>query len=137
MLFDIDILLMLFEFYYFYLYIVEVVDNFFMSQIDKLNFVPHLFWFIFLFFIFYFLIFSYILPLIYQTLKIRELFLNLIINESLLYNNFFIVISNTYNTNIISIFIKAFLLYFRFHRNINNMRSVFILKATTPLLKII
>jgi len=108
-----------------------------MSQIDKLNFIPHLFWFVLLFIIFYFLVFSYILPLIYQTLKVRELFLNFIINESLLYDNFFTVICSTYNTNLISIFIKVFFNYLKLYRNINNMRSSFILKSTLPLLKII
>jgi len=108
-----------------------------MSQIDKLNFVPHLFWFVVLFFIFYFLIFSYILPLIYQTLKVRELFLTFIINESLLYDTIFTVVYTTYNINLINIFMKVFLSYLKLSRNINNIRSGFILKSSLPLLKII
>lgn len=96
-----------------------------MSQIDKLNYIPHLFWFILLFFIFYFLIFSYILPLIYQTLKVRELFLNFIIHESLLYDVFYSVISSTYNTNLTSIFVKVFLNFLKLLRNVNNFALVY------------
>ena len=108
-----------------------------MSQIDKLNFIPHLFWFVILFGIFYFLIFSYILPLIYQTLKVRKLFLNFIINESLLYDIFFSVINITYNINLISIFIKVLLNFLKLFRNVNNTRSGFIFKSATSLLKIV
>ena len=89
------------------------------------------------FVIFYFLVFSYILPLIYQTLKVRELFLNFIINESLLYDIFFSVICIIYNISLINIFIKVFLNFLKFFRNINNLRYGFILRFSMPLLKIV
>lgn len=108
-----------------------------MSQIDKLNYIPHLFWFLILFFLFYFLVFSYILPLIYQTLKVRELFLNFIINESLLYDVFYYVVTITYNTNLTGIFAKIFINFLKFFRNVNNIRFSFLLKTSVPLLKIV
>jgi hypothetical protein len=42
-----------------------------MSQVDKLNYLPLLFWFFICLFIFYFLIFTFILPLIFGSLKVR------------------------------------------------------------------
>ena len=108
-----------------------------MSQIDKLNFIPHLFWFILLFLFFYFLVFSYVLPLIYQTLKVRELFLNFIIHESLLYDIFYSVTSILYNNNLTAIFVKVFLHFLKLLRNVNNLRFSFFMKSSLPLLKIV
>ena len=52
-----------------------------MSQLDKLNYLPILFWFLVFFFIMYFLLFSYILPLIFGSLKVRELFYRQLLDE--------------------------------------------------------
>lgn len=43
-----------------------------MSQIDKLNYMPILMWFVLLFVLFYVLIFSFTLPLIYTMMQIRD-----------------------------------------------------------------
>jgi hypothetical protein len=58
--------------YYFYQFIVEVTDN--MSQVDKLVYVPLLFWFVVLFFLLYVGVFCYLLPLFFGAFKTRRLF---------------------------------------------------------------
>jgi len=107
-----------------------------MSQIDKLNFIPHLFWFLVLFFLFYFFIFSYILPLIYQSLKVRELFLTFIINESLLYDIFYSTVTIVYSLSFFRIFGRTFVNFFKSIRNINNIRIGFYLKNNFSFLKV-
>jgi hypothetical protein len=52
-----------------------------MSQLDKLNYLPLLFWFLVFFILMYFILFSYILPLIFSGLKVRELFYRHLLNE--------------------------------------------------------
>jgi len=47
-----------------------------MAQVDKLNYFPNLVWFLLLFLLFYSLIFSFVVPLIFSSLKTRKLFLN-------------------------------------------------------------
>jgi len=126
---------MLYDYYCFYRYIVEVVGRDVMSQIDKLNFIPHLFWFLILFFIFYFLIFSYILPLIYQALKVRELFLSFIINESLLYDSFYFINSLWYNVNVLALFVKTFLTAIGLSSSLSIVHTNTLMKSTNQLLK--
>jgi len=46
-----------------------------MSQVDLLNYWPLLSWFIFIFILRYFLIFCYLVPLIFQGLRVQQLFL--------------------------------------------------------------
>lgn len=43
-----------------------------MSQIDKVNYIPVLFWFVVLFIAFYALIYSFTLPLLYSVKQMRE-----------------------------------------------------------------
>ena len=43
-----------------------------MSQIDKLVYIPLLFWFVVLFIIFYFIMLAFFLPLIFKVLKVRR-----------------------------------------------------------------
>jgi len=78
-----------------------------MSQIDKLNFVPHLFWFIILFLLFYFLVFSYFLPLVYQTLKVRRFFLNFVMKTVVLYDVFYSVLKNYYDLRLFNVLIES------------------------------
>jgi len=62
-----------------------------MSQVDKVNYLPLLFWFVILFFVFYFIIFTFILPMLYTTLKVRQLFffeLILEVKNKFLFNHF-------------------------------------------------
>lgn len=59
-----------------------------MSQIDKLNYVPLLFWFLIFFVFLYFYLVSYILPFIFGALRTRVFFFNYLVDE-LLYGVFF------------------------------------------------
>jgi len=52
-----------------------------MSQVDLINYIPLIFWFIIFFVVLYCLIFMYILPLIYSALKVRVCFLKSLIKE--------------------------------------------------------
>jgi len=61
-----------------------------MSQIDLLNFLPHLIWFVSLGLVFYFLIFSFILPMIFESLKLRRLFFNFLFDSFFFSNRFLI-----------------------------------------------
>ncbi len=100
-----------------------------MSQIDKLTFTPHVFWFIVLFIILYFILFSYILPLIYQSLKIRKLFfLNILFNNFFI-NNFFIIFLNVNNSLSSKIVFKSLLLCLAYYKHIYNFRFQFYLKT--------
>lgn len=45
-----------------------------MSQVDKLNYLPMILWFVIFLAFFYFMIFSFILPLIFSSLSVRFLF---------------------------------------------------------------
>lgn len=54
-----------------------------MSQIDKLNYVPLLFWFLIFFGFLYFYLVLYILPFIFGSLRTRALFFNYLVNEIL------------------------------------------------------
>jgi len=54
-----------------------------MSQIDKLNYIPLLFWFMFFFFFLYGLLLIYILPFIFGTLRVRTLFFTKLVNAFL------------------------------------------------------
>jgi len=107
-----------------------------MSQIDKLNIITNLFWFSMVFFIFYFVVFSYFLPLIYQSLKVRELFLNYIIYEILLYDIFYYVISINYQGNLFNFFVRIIANFLKNLRNVNNIDKGYSLKLSVPLLKI-
>lgn len=54
-----------------------------MAQIDKLNYLPLLVWFLVFFIFFYFYLVIYVLPVIFGALKVRRLFFNSLINELL------------------------------------------------------
>jgi hypothetical protein len=43
-----------------------------MSQIDKVNYIPVLFWFVVLFIAFYALLYTFTLPLLYSAKQMRE-----------------------------------------------------------------
>jgi len=68
-----------------------------MSQIDKIIYLPLLFWFIILLFILYFFIFSYFFSIFLSILKVRMIFYKDIKNHSIQKYINFIVISNYYN----------------------------------------
>jgi len=92
-----------------------------MSQIDKLNFLPHLFWFFVLFGVFYFIVFSYILPLIYQSLELRSIFFNSLLSDSLSFNIFFHFFVHFYNTQIFEKTLKTFLFFLKQYKGINTV----------------
>lgn len=54
-----------------------------MSQIDKLNYIPLLVWFLLFFGFLYFYLVVYILPFIFGALRARSLFFNHLVNEFL------------------------------------------------------
>jgi len=68
-----------------------------MSQIDKVIYIPLLFWFWILFISFYFFIFSYFLAFLYSTLKLRNLFFDKLID--LCYNSYYFIELLFYFTN--------------------------------------
>jgi hypothetical protein len=43
-----------------------------MSQIDKVNYIPVLFWFVIVFIVFYALLYTFTLPLLYSARQMRE-----------------------------------------------------------------
>jgi hypothetical protein len=59
-----------------------------MSQIDKLNYMPILFWFLVFFIGLYFILFVYILPLIFSGVKVRSLFFKQLIEEMVIISIF-------------------------------------------------
>jgi len=59
-----------------------------MSQVDFIIYLPLLFWFIVLFVIFYLLMYLYIIPLLYSTLKVKELFFSSLMDDFSLFNLF-------------------------------------------------
>lgn len=67
----------------------------FMSQVDKLNYLPLLFWFILAFSFFYILIFSFFLPLVFGGLKVRGFFFHLLLIDliSLSVLDFFLMLN--------------------------------------------
>lgn len=79
-----------------------------MSQIDKLNYIPLLFWFLIFFSFFYFILVIYVLPLIFSALRVRSLFFNHLLNEFLdwvFFRGFFaFVCSNSSHFSLISFF---------------------------------
>lgn len=90
-----------------------------MSQIDRLNFVPHLFWFIILFLVFYFLIFSYLLPVLFQSMETRSLFFESLLKDSLAFNIFYYFFIVLNNTSVIKSLIIFVLNYLKQAKNIN------------------
>src|ERR1044072_9221275 len=90
--------------YYFYQFTVEVTDN--MSQVDKLVYVPLLFWFVVLFLSLYFLVFCYLLPLFFTAFKTRRLFFI----DLLLSNRFALDALATFN--FVALFSKVYSSYF-------------------------
>ena len=66
-----------------------------MSQVDKVNYLPLLFWFIILFIIFYIAILIFFIPLLHSSLKVRQLFF---------YKNIFNILTIYRNVTYISYF---------------------------------
>lgn len=89
---------------YFYQFIVEVTDN--MSQVDKLVYLPLLFWFVVLFLSLYFLVFCYLLPLFFTAFKTRRLFF-----IDLLFSNRF-ALDALATFNFVSLFYTVYSIYF-------------------------
>lgn len=54
-----------------------------MAQIDKLNYVPLLVWFLIFFIFFYFYLVIYVLPFIFSALRVRSLFFDSLLGEFL------------------------------------------------------
>jgi hypothetical protein len=54
-----------------------------MAQIDKLNYVPLLVWFLVFFVFFYFYLLIYVLPFIFGALRVRALFFNYLVDKLL------------------------------------------------------
>ena len=94
-----------------------------MSQIDKLNFLPHLFWFFVLFGIFYFIVFSYILPMIFQALETRSIFFYALLEDSFSGNIFFQFFVHFYNGKFFEILIKNFISYLKQLKGIHTLKS--------------
>lgn len=77
-----------------------------MAQVDKLNYFPNLFWFILLFILTYFIMFCYILPFLYSSLKIRNLFFNLLIRNIKYIYIFSLILNAFYTMPILKHYIK-------------------------------
>lgn len=82
-----------------------------MSQIDKIIYLPLLFWFIILLFILYFFIFSYFFSIFLSILKVRIIFYKEIKNNCIQKYTNLMNISNYYNIslNLLSISINFFI----------------------------
>lgn len=52
-----------------------------MAQVDKLNYLPLLFWFVLLFVAIYIVILTRFLPMLYSMLKTRRLFFSMVFNR--------------------------------------------------------
>jgi len=100
-----------------------------MSQIDKLNFLPNLFWFLVLFIVFYFLIFSYILPLIFQSLQLRSIFFASLLEENFSFNIFYFFIVHFYNINYFDNILKKLFIYFAYSTRIINLYNFWVYKT--------
>jgi hypothetical protein len=85
-----------------------------MSQIDKVNYIVHLFWFVILFLMLYMFLFYLFIPVFFQSINIRMFFYFYLIKTNNVYNNFIIFLVNfSYNlkffelyTSISRLFIK-------------------------------
>jgi len=78
-----------------------------MAQVDKINYIPLLFWFIILILLFYVITFTFIIPMLYNALKVRQLFfLELIaaIKNKFLFNQFICWLYFQWHQKIISNF---------------------------------
>jgi len=84
-----------------------------MSQLDKLNFLPHLFLFFLLFGFFYFIVFSYLLPLIFQSLQARSIFFNGLLVDAFSFNIFYYFFVNFYHTSLFDTMLKIFFSYLK------------------------
>jgi hypothetical protein len=73
-----------------------------MTQVDFVVYIPLLFWFVILFIVFYALMYIYIIPLLFSTLKVKQLFFsflmtNLSISNLFLEVNYFLNDKNLKN----------------------------------------
>jgi hypothetical protein len=88
---------MLYESGYSYQFIVEEIDRP-MSQVDKLNYIPLLFWFIILMGLLYIIVFLLFIPLVYTILKTRQNFFEEILvstkASNQLFNILFVLLLN-------------------------------------------
>ena len=67
-----------------------------MSQIDKIVYIPLIFWFIILIFILYFIVFSFFLSIFLTIFKVRVLYFNQL-NDYLIKNYKLIIILISFN----------------------------------------
>lgn len=86
-----------------------------MSQVDLVIYIPLLFWFVILFVMFYVLMYVYIIPLLFSTLKVKQLFFVDLMNNISISNLFLDIYFFLNNKNIQKSFYK-------------NLKSTFIIK---------
>ena len=84
-----------------------------MSQVDKLNYLPILFWFFIVFFLFYLFIFSYFLPLIFTGLKVRSFLFFSLLGDLVELNLLYFFFSKIYEGSYLYIFVNSMFLYFK------------------------
>lgn len=94
-----------------------------MSQVDKVNYFPLLFWFIILFLVFYALLYIFFIPLVHSSLKVRRLFFGQGIYDFLnLYKNINFII---YFINIITVNNSLnIILYYNYNTIFNELLSL-------------
>jgi len=99
-----------------------------MSQVDLLNYWPLLSWFIFIFILPYFLIFCYLVPLIFQSLKVQQLFLENQILFVINYNRLIIYFKLVLKTNKFPKFINLLIrnLKLNFYINCIKLKKIYV-----------
>jgi hypothetical protein len=93
-----------------------------MSQVDKLNYLPMILWFVIFLVVFYFMIFSFILPLIFSSLSVRFLFFdnllkNLMFSLKHYYVYFFSIFKPVFIKFLLNFVKKGFVLKFSLLKN--------------------
>lgn len=98
-----------------------------MSQVDKLTYLPLLFWFFICFFFFYFVIFTFILPLIFGSLKTRGFIYFWLLSDSFSFHSFEFFNVILYISNFFFYFLRTFFL--SFNRSVFFKKYLFFFKS--------
>ena len=78
-----------------------------MTQVDFVVYIPLLFWFVILFVMFYILMYIYIIPLLFSTLKVKQLFFSYLMDNLSISNLFLEVYFFFYHKNFQQSFYKS------------------------------
>ena len=94
-----------------------------MTQVDFVVYIPLLFWFVILFIIFYILMYIYIIPLLFSTLKVKQLFFSYLMDNIYISNLFLEVYYFLNNKNFQNNFYKSlkFSFIIKYFYNLNSI----------------